>query len=57
MKKNFNINYSIKYCSEFQNLKFSKSEAFNIFFNALTFLLNLMFELRAFHILEPLEQN
>ena len=56
MMNKFNINFSIKYCSEFQNLKFSKSEAFKIFFNTLTFLLNLMSALRAFHILEPLTQ-
>ena len=34
--------------------KFSKSEAFYIFLNAITFLLNLMSGLRAFHILETL---
>ena len=37
MMNKFNINFSIKYCSEFQYLQFSKSEAFKFFLNALTF--------------------
>ena len=52
MKNKFNIHFSRLY----QNLKSSKSEDFNIFLNALAFLLNLMSGLRAFHILEPLIQ-
>ena len=56
MMNKFNINFNIKYCSEFQNLKLSKSEAFIIFLNTLTFLLNLMSAVRTFHILEPLTQ-
>ena len=52
MKNKFNIN---KF-SEFQNLQFSNSEAFNISLNALAFLLNFISGLRAFHILVPLIQ-
>ena len=52
MKNKFNIN---KF-SEFQNLQFSNSEAFNISLNALVFLLNFISGLRAFHILVPLIQ-
>ena len=40
MKNKLNINFSVKYGTGFQNLKFSKREAFIIFLEALTFLLN-----------------
>ena len=54
MKNKFNIHFSIRYRSEFQNLYFSKSEAFDMFLNALTFPLNLMSGVRALNILEPM---